>query len=1134
MMPDTNIKIITLNCRGLAAREKRADLFAKLKEERNDILLLQDTHWDNKLLLKVKEEWGYKLVCSTFTTQARGTAILFNNSFEFTIGEVKKDPEGNYTLAEINLSNNISVIIGSIYGPNQDTPNFYTHLDDLISQFENPNIILGGDWNSTREFTLDNKNYRNHNNPRSNKAITDLCQSYNLVDSWRINNPTKLQYTWIQGISNKQARLDYFLINEELLSITSNNKILQKYRSDHAPVNITIKLSNHTRGPGIWKLNNSLLMDEDFIKLIKKEIIDFKLVYAATPYNPDFIRPLSHGFELMIDISLFWETLLTTLRGTIITYSGKKRREANREKKRLNQQICTLDTKINTGQGTRADYVRLVELNTSLINLRKTELEGAFIRSRADWLDQGEKPSKYFLNLGNKNRVNKNINEIKTDNDTIIKDQGEILKELKKFYQTLYEEKDTPTLDDYNPNITPIRITNEERDALEVPITKNELDIALRKMKNNKSSGLDGYSPEFKKKFWPQLGDIFLESINSNFNKGSLSQSQKEGIITCLPKSGKERDRLKNWRPISLLNSTYKLISLCITNRLRPLLQNIISPEQKGFIEGRSIADCTRIMCDIIHECEQQNKDGLILLVDFEKAFDSLSWTYIQEILPKFNLGPNFIKWISMFQNDSQSRVILNGHLSDPFKLKRGCRQGDPISPYIFILCSEILALAIKNEPNFEGIKVLEKDHRLNQYADDTSIFMKASSANLNMSLKILNWFYSKSGLKINITKTKVIRIGQIRETDRRFGRENNLDWVNNFTALGIDYDVLNMRDITQNNIESKIEGMKNAVRAWGCRNITPIGRVAVLKSLILSKITHILLSLPSPNRETIKTIEDICYQLIWKNKRHEVSKKTITKELKDGGLKMLNIQEFDRSLKLTWMRKIINQTTDWVEFIKYYKIDYLLVTDTNYHLHVKNSIMNPFWKDVTVAYWDWFSKLKTFCRTPVDSQLIWGNPNLNLPTNNKLLKQNIVYIRDLYNNEGFPLTQNELEIKTGTRMFFIHYQAIRRAIPNEWNQYMLNFRRDYNLTKPSNIDWLTKDKKGGTSLRKIWQQSAREVPPISQQRWSEEFNNDEEINWPFSYMLPFKCRLNARVKYFQYQINHRSLITNKNYFNLT
>ena len=108
---------------------------------------------------------GYKLECSAFTTQARGTAILFNNSFEFIIGEIKKD----YTLIEINLSNNISIIVGFIYGPNQDNPNFYSDLDDKLSLFGNPNMVLGGDRNSTRNFNQDNKNYANHNNPNPQK-----------------------------------------------------------------------------------------------------------------------------------------------------------------------------------------------------------------------------------------------------------------------------------------------------------------------------------------------------------------------------------------------------------------------------------------------------------------------------------------------------------------------------------------------------------------------------------------------------------------------------------------------------------------------------------------------------------------------------------------------------------------------------------------------------------------------------------------------------------------------------------------------------------------------------------------------------------------------------------------------------
>ena len=241
---------------------------------------------------------------------------------------------------------------------------------------------------------------------------------------------------------------------------------------------------------------------------------------------------------------------------------------------------------------------------------------------------------------------------------------------------------------------------------MEAPITKEELNIALGKSKNNKSPGLDGYSPEFYNFFWPQLGDFFLKCINNNFKQGKLTVTQSQGVITCLPKTGKLRNQLKNWRPISLLNTSYKLISLCITNRNRPLLNKIISQEQKGFLENRSIADCSRLIYDIITETELANKSGLILLVDFQKAFDSLSWEFIDEVLDKFNFGPNLKKWIQMFQLNSNSRIILNGHLSEPFLLERGCRQGDPISPYIFILCSEYLALAFKEDKKRQRYKI--------------------------------------------------------------------------------------------------------------------------------------------------------------------------------------------------------------------------------------------------------------------------------------------------------------------------------------------------------------------------------------------------------------------------------------------
>ena len=165
------------------------------------------------------------------------------------------------------------------------------------------------------------------------------------------------------------------------------------------------------------------------------------------------------------------------------------------------------------------------------------------------------------------------INEIKLDDNTTLTDQTSILNELNFFYEKLYSEHPTSEEDSDAINLTPQKISEEEKLSLEQPITKTELDCALKLLKNNKSPGPDGYSPEFYKHFWPDLGYLFLDYVNYSHKQGSLSKTILEGTITCLPKTGKSRNLIKNWRPISLLNTSYKLISTCITNRLRPLLK---------------------------------------------------------------------------------------------------------------------------------------------------------------------------------------------------------------------------------------------------------------------------------------------------------------------------------------------------------------------------------------------------------------------------------------------------------------------------------------------------------------------------------------------------------------------------------
>ena len=188
---------------------------------------------------------------------------------------------------------------------------------------------------------------------------------------------------------------------------------------------------------------------------------------------------------------------------------------------------------------------------------------------------------------------------------------------------------------------------------------------------------------------------------------------------------------MKNWRPISLLNIDFKIASAAIANRLKPILFSIISDTQKGFIKNRFMGETTRLLFDMMHYLEENGLEGLLLLVDFEKAFDSLEWDFLKNALKSFNFGPSFCKWVDTFYADSKSCVINNGHMSEFFNLERGCCQGDPLSPYLFIIGVELLSLQLKANPDIKGVIIHGTEQLVSQYADGTFLLLYGSERSL-------------------------------------------------------------------------------------------------------------------------------------------------------------------------------------------------------------------------------------------------------------------------------------------------------------------------------------------------------------------------------------------------------------------
>ena len=202
------------------------------------------------------------------------------------------------------------------------------------------------------------------------------------------------------------------------------------------------------------------------------------------------------------------------------------------------------------------------------------------------------------------------------------------------------------------------KLTPTESMKLEGKLKLKEISIALKQMKNSKCPGVNGFPAEFFKTFWDKLKYFVLRVLNFAFDTRELSVSVRTCVIGCLPKGDKPRKVLKNWRPISLLSVLYKITSNAIANRLKTIPIKLISDTQSGFISGRFIGENTRLVYDIMHYLEKNQLPGLLMLVDFQKPFDSVSWLFLNNALRFYNFGRDFC------HKNIQASILQCGHLS--------------------------------------------------------------------------------------------------------------------------------------------------------------------------------------------------------------------------------------------------------------------------------------------------------------------------------------------------------------------------------------------------------------------------------------------------------------------------------------
>ena len=294
----------------------------------------------------------------------------------------------------------------------------------------------------------------------------------------------------------------------------------------------------------------------------------------------------------------------------------------------------------------------------------------------------------------------------------IIKNETQVLDAIEKNFNDLYTSASSATQEGYDNFIQELcfpKLSDEEGDELEGLLTYDECKQVLETFQNDKSPGEDGFTVEFYKFVFELLGHNLVESFNEAYEANELSISQRRGIITLIPKEDGSLLDLSNWRPITLLNVDCKIATKAIAKRIEASLPKLINSDQTGFIKGRYIGENIRLIMDIMEYTKTRNIPGVLVSLDFRKAFDSLEWPFIMRTLDVFDFGTSMKTWVSTVYTNIDSAALNNGFLTNWFRPSRGVPQGCPLSPCLFILSAEIMANKMRQDLHIKGIEILGK-----------------------------------------------------------------------------------------------------------------------------------------------------------------------------------------------------------------------------------------------------------------------------------------------------------------------------------------------------------------------------------------------------------------------------------------
>ena len=1006
------IKFASFNTRGLLNNEKRKTIFQYFKQRDCDIVLLQETHSKRVFEHSWRSEWKLNgsITFSHSETHDGGVLCLFKNKLK----DVTSTNIIPGRMQKIKLEiNDAKLIIYNIHAPDHDKDQitFFQKLQNEIANDQDfDTLLLGGDFNVVMNHSMDKKNGTNI----KKKCIADLkniIQNFNLDDIWRKKNPTKKSFTWSQRTPFIECRLDYFFIQTNMTKNVKGTDIDHlNIKSDHRPIYLDLDMTVAKRGPGYWKFNNSLLKDEQFRKQID-----------------DLINIVWENTDNISDVHVRYELLKFEIQRFSRKYANQKSKLRKSREKELKKELDRLYTKIQNKTITDNELNAYDTLKTEHENILEYIATGNQIRSRIQEIEFNEKSNNYFFGREKYEYDKKTLGQLNDEDGNIITDKCEIQKQIKRFYENLYTSKYSN-----EPDFTQLenlhgisKLSQNEKDKCENPITEDECYKTIKLFQNNKSPGVDGLSKEFYETFWPKLKNKLLAVYNQSLEKGYMTTSQRQAIITILHKKGKDPALIKSYRPISLLCFDYKLYSKILARRLVDILPKVISEDQFGFVKGRHIGSCIRFVQDIIDYTDLNNIPGIILQLDFEKAFDTIEHKFIWRTLEKFNFGPKFIQMVKLCYNNIETAVLNNGYNTGWFKPTRGIRQGCPLSGTLFILVGEILAQLVRNNEKINGINIEGLIFKLKQFADDTTAFLRNWPSVVEL-FKVTKDFRAISGLSLNQNKTLIFWLGpwRTRTTNPLFLGQCG----NTMSTLGISVG-RNLKEQNLINFNNKIHKIENTFSTWNQRNLSLLGKILVIKSQAMSNIIYSLSNIQIENTY-LEQMQKNINRFVWGSNYNRVKHSTMIADYDKAGLRMPDVKCTNMSLRLPWLGRIL-------EFNSWSFLPTLKLKPYGGLLFLLKCDYDPkHFRDLPTFYTEMLTFASYILFEPHSIFIIWNNKNIKIGGKtiywHKWKQKGVMFVQDLRHSNRW-LTLNEFKVKFSIECDFLRYRGFIAALNTYW-----------------------------------------------------------------------------------------------------